>query len=168
MRLSATIGALLCLFVFAGCTQPLASNVPDKKPDQENPPAIDPETEHGHGEIGPHQGELIELGLGDYLAELVHDAAGQTVTIYLFDSRADKVVPCDSQQVVINLKVGDKPEQFLLPAKPDAGDPAGKSSRFQLKDEKLTAALDKPSNQARINVNIKGRPYTGEIEQHVH
>jgi hypothetical protein len=168
MRFSAIIAALLSLLLVAGCTQPLASKLPKKKPAEQQQPAPDPETEHGLGEIGPHRGELIELGLGDYHAELVHEDATQTVTVYLLDSRADKVVPCDSQQAVINLKVGDKLEQFLLPAKPDQGDPAGKSSRFQLQDERLTTALDKPSSQARININIKGIRYSGEVEQHVH
>ena len=65
----------------------------DQKPD-----------DHAHPEHGPHEGMLIELGKEEYHAELVHDDAAGTVTIYLLDGSAKNAVPITPEEVVINLK----------------------------------------------------------------
>ena len=45
---------------------------------------------HDHPEEGPHHGHLIELGGGEYHAELTHDDATKTVAIYLLGKDAKK------------------------------------------------------------------------------
>jgi len=44
---------------------------------------------HAHASGGPHGGSMLELG--EYHAELVHDDAAGTVTVYILDGAAAKV-----------------------------------------------------------------------------
>jgi hypothetical protein len=65
---------------------------------------------HAHPTEGPHHGALIELGREDYHAELVHDDATNTVTIYMLDGAAKDAVAIDAKQLTVNLLVGGKPQ----------------------------------------------------------
>src|SRR5688572_31002168 len=44
------------------------------------------ESGHPHAEHGPHHGQLIDLGHGEYHAEVVHDDTTDTITVYVLDS----------------------------------------------------------------------------------
>lgn len=139
----------------------------DKKPAAKKP-ASKEEHGHAHASQGPHQGALIELGEEEYHGEIVVDEKAHVVTIYVLDSHAKDAVPIEATEVVINLKHGDKPEQFKLKAAPQKTDPKGKSSRFSLKDVELTHDLDHAQSQLRIK--IAGKSYVGKIvlEDHDH
>ena len=119
--------------------------------------------DHAHPSEGPHHGVLVELGKEEYHAEVVHDDKEGIVTVYLLDSSAKKAVTTDAAEVVINVKHGDKPEQFKLPAQPDTGDAAGASSRFVLKDKELIEHLDEKDAAASLQVTIGGNPFSGKI-----
>lgn len=120
--------------------------------------------EHAHPTEGPHHGSLIELGNEEYHAELVHDDAAGTVTIYLLDSAAKAVVPVDAKQLQINLSHDGEAEQFELLATPEAGDPPGKASKFVSSDAELAEELDHEGVQAQLVVSIAGKQYRGTIE----
>jgi len=120
--------------------------------------------EHDHPTEGPHQGSLIELGNEEYHAELVHDDAAGTVTIYLLDSAATVAVPVDAKQLQINLSHDGEAEQFELLATPEAGDPPGKASKFVSSDAELAEELDHEGVQAQLVVSIAGKQYRGAIE----
>ena len=127
------------------------------------------ETAHEHHhEHGPHGGHIIELGEEEYHAELAHDEAAKTVTIYLLDKTAKVAVPIADPEIVLNLVVDGQPLQVKLAAAPQEGDPAGHSSRFSLADEKVLEALEAPKTTGRLNVTIGGKSYTGAVEHHEH
>lgn len=154
----------LSLFAF-GCG-------PGMKVDS-NPPAkpADDHREHAHGEHGPHQGEIIELGKEEYHAELCHDEKTKKVTIYLLDKEAKKAVTIGDKEITFNLVAGAAPQQFKILAVPQAADAAGQSSRFELVDEKLCDLVGTKGSKARLNVTINGTPYSGEYtveEDHAH
>jgi hypothetical protein len=87
------------------------------------------------------------------------------VTVYLLDGSAKTAVPIDAGDVTINLSHEGKAEQFKLPASPDAGDPAGKSSRFVSQEKQHIAQdLDAKGSAAKLVVTINGKQYTGKIE----
>src|SRR3712207_2284723 len=95
--------SFLCLFaavmgiaLLSGCQE----NQAGKSGGQSGSGAA-PEGEHAHehGEKGPHGGQLIELGKGDYHAELVHDDAAQRITIYVLDEKAAKPVPIKQKEL---------------------------------------------------------------------
>lgn len=126
------------------------------------PPGAD-DHGHAHPTEGPHHGDLVELGNEDYHAEIVHGDGGE-ITIYVLDSAAKAAVPIDATEVAINLTHDGEAEQFKLPATPDSGDAAGKSSRFTLKDEHLAEDLDAEGTIAKLVLTINGKQYSGKIE----
>lgn len=125
-------------------------------------------TDDDHHHEGPHGGHVIDLGNGAYHAELTHDDATKSVAIYLLDANLKKPVTTAEKEITINLTVDGKPQQYTLPAAPQADDPEGQSSRFELKDDKLVDAWDAPKSTGRVTVNIGGKPYTGDIDAHEH
>jgi hypothetical protein len=135
-----------------------AAAEPAKKPE-----AKAPANEHDHPDEGPHGGALIELGEEEYHAEVVLDDKTHSVIIYVLGANAKDAVPIDAPEVVINLKHGDKPEQFKLKASPAKTDPKGKSSRFAVKDEDLMHDLHHKDAQARLRLKIGGKSFSGPI-----
>ncbi len=83
----------------------------------------------------------------------------------MLDSSAREAVPVDASEVTINIVREGKPEQFKLAAKPDAGDPAGKSSRFTLADAELVSHIDDEHATPKLSLTISGIPYRGEIRR---
>lgn len=136
------------------------------------PPAPASETtkaEHDHPSEGPHHGILVELGTtGEYHAEVAHDDATKTVTIYLLGKDAKTPVAIEEPELTLNLVVAGEPLQAKFPASPQEGDPPGKSSRFALMDEKVLEAHDAEKTTGKLNVTIEGTQYTGTLENHGH
>jgi len=156
----AGLASLLSLAVLGGCKPAAPATEPKSAV-----PAKAEHAEHDHPTEGPHHGDLVELGNEEYHAEIVHGDGGD-ISIYVLDSHAEKAVPIEAAEVVINLTHDGKAEQFKLPATPDAGDPAGKSSKFSLKDEELASDLDKEGTAAKLVLSINGKSFTGKIEHH--
>ena len=152
----------LATFILAGCGE---TNSPGNPPAGANAGAADEYDNHAHEHPteGPHHGDLVELGNEAYHAEIVHSEGGE-VTIYILDGSAKQAVPIDASEVTINLTHDGEAEQFKLPSAPDAADPAGKSSRFTLKDEHLIEDLDAEGTVAKVVITINGKQYTGKIE----
>lgn len=111
---------------------------------------------------------LVELGSEEYHAEVVHDDASGAVTVYLLDSSAKKPVTSDAKEITINLKHGDKPEQFKLAAQPQDGDAAGQSSRFAITDKELAEHLHEAATQPCLSLTVGGQPYSGAIPHESH
>jgi len=123
---------------------------------------------HDHADEGPHGGHLIELGKGDFHAELHHDDATHTVTIYLLDAKAKGPVAIADSELTLNLVAGGKPQQFKLAAAPQPGDPEGQASAFAITDEQALAAVEGDGTTGRLTVTIEGKTYNGNLEHHKH
>jgi hypothetical protein len=162
------VAACGSLLAFLGCEKPGAQAPAPEASGEHQHDEAGHEHEHGHATEGPHHGHLIELGEEEYHAELLHDDATHTVTIYLLDSSAKQGVPISAESVTINLVASGKPQQFTLKAAPDSKDPAGQASRFELSDENLIEALEAESAKGRLNVTIGDKSFTGEIEHAAH
>lgn len=124
--------------------------------------------DHDHDEEGPHGGHLLELGKGDYHAELHHDDATHTITIYLLDEKAKDPVAIADPELTLNLVADGKPQQIKLAAAPQPGDPAGQASAFAITDEQAHAALESDGVTGRLNVTIEGKSYSANLEHHKH
>lgn len=119
--------------------------------------------EHEH-EHGPHDGHVIELGDEEYHAELVFDGASRKITIYVLDAALKNAVAIEQSEISLNLTVDGKPVQLKLAAAPQEGEADGKSSRFELAGEQLPEAIhDEEDIAGRLNLDIAGKPYVGEI-----
>ena len=123
---------------------------------------------HSHASEGPHHGSLIELGREDYHAELVHDDATDTVTVYILDASATKSVPITAQQLTLNMRAAGKPQQFTLVARPQQGEGGGSASAFTARSKELCAAIDARGATGRLNVEIGGKVYVGKVGGHAH
>jgi hypothetical protein len=153
--------AFIATMVFSGCnSSPQSASKADKDDHAHEAGA--------HPEEGPHHGHLIELGQEEYHAELTHDDATKTVSIYLLDKEAKESVAIADVEIVLNIVVDSKPLQVKLAAAPQDGDAAGKSSRFSIVNEDVLEALEAPTTTGRLNVSIGGKSYVGKVEHHDH
>lgn len=159
--------AVTCgLAVMTGCgeaTKPAAKPAPEIGHHEGDGHADHDAHATGHPEAGPHNGHLIELGKEEYHAELLHDDATHTITLYMLDGSAKKMVPVAEKDLTVNLVVEGKPTQFKIPATPQPDDPSGQSSRFELVDETLCKSLDDPKSKARLVVTIDGKQFSGDM-----
>lgn len=159
----------MAAFTIVGCQDP-AEPIGGDAPVSELPPGtMDDHSghdhdEHAHPSEGPHHGDLVELGNEEYHAEVVHNEEAGTLEIYILDGTATKQVAIDATELTINVSHDGKPEQFVLAAKPDEGDDAGKSSRFVSDDKELAEHLDEEDTNPRMVVKINGKSYRGEIK----
>ncbi|MEX2139098.1 MAG: hypothetical protein WD894_07550 [Pirellulales bacterium] len=160
--------AALGLAAFVGCGD--TKQTADK--DGKSPPTKQQakQHEHEHEHEGPHGGHVIELGGGGYHAELTHDDQTKVFGVYLLDGDAKKPITSEDKELVVNLTVAGEPQQYTLTAAPQAGDPEGQSSRYELKDEKLVEAWDAPKTKGRLRINLGGKSYAGDIDaaEHAH
>jgi hypothetical protein len=160
--LSRIIGLLLVVCLIGGCGKGQSAAPAGEAHDHE---------EHSHADEGPHGGHIIELGTEQYHAELIHEAETNRVGVYLLGSDAKTPAPIDAASVTINVRVEGNPEQYILPAVPQPGEPAGKSSYFELVSEplhKVVAGQSESKAMARLSINIEGKPYSGLIETDAH
>lgn len=141
--------------LLAGCGGPTA-------------PPVKPEAGHAHPDHGPHEGHLIELGNEEYHAELTHDDATKTITIYLLGPDAKTAVASPDPELTLNLVAGSEQIQVKLAAAKQDGDPEGQASKFTAVDEKGLEALEAEKTTGHLNVNIGGKPYRGKIEHDDH
>jgi hypothetical protein len=155
------VSLLVISLTLLGC----GTNAPNPKPNEVN---HGKEPAHAHPSEGPHHGHLIELGKEEYHAELTHDDATHTVTVYLLDGAAKKSVPIEEKELTLNMVVDGKPSQFKLAAMPEDSDPEGQASRFSLSDEGLLEAVESEKATGRLTVKIKGKSYSGNVEHQEH
>ena len=163
-----------CCSVFAvvglvatGCTKPSGDDASNATTHAAQDDHDDHEghDDHGHPSEGPHGEPLIELGNEEYHAELVHDDATDTITIYMLDSSATKPVVVLEDAVTINAMIDGKPSQFKLTGV-DVVD--GTASAFEIVSEELHEAIEDESGKPRLNVAIDGKSFVGQIQHHDH
>src|SRR6202011_847954 len=115
---------------------------------------------------GPHGGHLVELGEEEYHAEVVYDAKGAKVTVYLLDSTAKKPAPTDAKEITLTLTIDGNPQSLPAKAAAEAGDPAGKSSRFELvgNADVKSHVKDEEDLKGTVTAAVGGTTFTGEIK----
>lgn len=119
--------------------------------------------DHAHPTEGPHGGELVELGDEEYHAELLHDEAAGTVTVYLLDAAAVAAADTDATELTVNLSHEGERKTFVLTPEPQDGDAEGRASKFVSTDAALGEELDHGHDDAKLMVKIDDRAYSGSI-----
>jgi len=114
--------AFVAAIGLAGCTGE-TKEAPKAEGEHHEGDGHDHGHEHGHATEGPHHGHLIELGNDEYHAELTHDDATKTITIYLLGKDAVTPVAIADAELALNLVSAGKPLQVKLAAAPQASDP---------------------------------------------
>ncbi len=164
MKLAVMTLSVVASIVLVGCGSSTEAPKTSAQADHHDEHSHAHGDEHGHAEEGPHHGSLIELGNEEYHAELVHDDASGTVTIYLLDSSAKAAVPIDATEIRVNLSHDGEAEQFTLAASPQSSDPSGKASRFVSTESELAEDLDHEGVEAKLVVTVGKKQYRGTID----
>lgn len=125
--------------------------------------ALGDEHGHQHPTKGPHGGAIVELGDEELHAEVLHDDAAGTVTVYLLDGEVKRYMTIASPEIVINVRHNKKAVQFKLKAKPQSSDRDGRSSRFEVKNQQLVELLDAHDAEAQLKLVVGKRSYVGKI-----
>ena len=118
---------------------------------------------HDHATEGPHHGLLMELGAGEFHAELVRGR--DWATVYILDATATVASPIDQLQILMNVTSKTQGTQFVLKASPEKSDPANCSSRFVTADQQLVDALTSKDCSCRISLLHAGIPYGAVIPE---
>ena len=137
-----------------------------KADDLKKAPAVHEEhSDHGHDAKGPHGGSLVELGADEFHAEIVLDHDAHALRVFVLGKDAKTAEPTTATEVVIALEGKDP---LTLKAAPQEGDGKGKSSRFELIDEKLIdAILDAKFLHGDLRIAIGDKPFSGHIHTHL-
>ena len=149
----------LCLVGLPGCSKPKTSGQVAVTPHH-----------HSHGiSRGLHGGYIIGLDIENYHAELTHDDKTKKVGVYVLGEDAATVAPIEAKAVTVNVLIGDKPFEYTLPAVVQPGDPAGKSSYFELVSEPLLAIVtgragSAPNVDVELSIAIDGKPRLGDVD----
>ena len=115
---------------------------------------------HHHAEVGPHGGPLADWGGAIHL-EVVTDRDAGAVTVYVLDRWARKPKPIDAGALTLTLKTDPETAVRLEPA-PDAGGPAGRSSRFTGRHPALTAGA---KLSGTVSGTAGGKSSSGDVSQ---
>jgi hypothetical protein len=118
---------------------------------------------HQHPDGGPNKGELLEIGHGEYHAELVLKEATKEITIYLLDGKAKGYVAINAPSLVVNFKRGGRPVQVKLAAIPQEIDEKGFSSRFGIKSAELMDSLHDANASPRFAIRIANKSYVANL-----
>jgi len=118
---------------------------------------------HSYEAQGPHDGELMEVGKGEYHVEVVIEEKKKQISVYLLDKTAKSYIAIDAPFLAINLKIGGKPAQFKLKPVPQEIDQPGFSSCFGVASPELIDALHDSHSDARLALKITSKPYVVRI-----
>lgn len=144
-----------------------------KTPDKPNGAKTNGDDHADHPLHGPNGGHVAELasaaakGKEDYHAEWLHDDESGLVTVFLLDAKL-KEIGIDAEVLTIDVKAGDKSEQYLLKAANRTDGDMPTATRFELTNQKLATILAADVIDAVILVKIKDEEYSGKIVQHKH
>jgi hypothetical protein len=154
---------LVGLGLTAGCG-PTATAPKGTAPADKAGAKVDKE-DHAHG-AGPHGGAIGDWGGGKYHVEFTVDHDTKEATVYILGSNAKKAAPIkakDGQIAASVTGVKDKETfEVILKAVPQEGDPAGTSSRFVGKHDKIGVVQE---FEGTVTGENDGTPYTGKFKE---
>lgn len=118
---------------------------------------------HEHAVAGPHGGQILELGVDQYHAEVVIDEKKDLVTVYILDGEAKEETAIDLPAIHVNVRLAGKPVQFALPAVRSSNDGQGPASCFRLKSPRLIEALHAEHANPRLALRIGKKSFVAKI-----
>jgi hypothetical protein len=120
---------------------------------------------HDHGETGPHDGLLIELGNDEYHAEFLPDHAKKQATVWILDKKAKNPVPVKASTVSLTITNVTPPLKVALKAEPEKGETPEMASRYVGTDDKFGVEME---FKGTVSVEINGKQYTQDFEEKAH
>ena len=152
-------GLALMLAVGCGKTEPPAGK-----------PAASATADHGDHKhaghaAGPHEGTLADWGGGKYHVEFTVDHGKQETAVYILGGDEKTAAPVKAKDGKLLLSISQPAFQVELTAVPQSGDPAGTSSCFVGKHEKLGVVQEFAGT---ISGEVDGTPYVADFKEEPH
>jgi hypothetical protein len=102
-------------------------------------------------------------------AEITADVQNGTLTLTTLGADAETIQPVKAEAINLVMQHGNHVDKFTFAALPQAGDPAGTSSRFSVKSVHLTKAVfGKAGRSAELLLTLDGKPLLGRVEESHH
>jgi len=102
-------------------------------------------------------------------AEITVDVQNGTLTLITLGADAETIQPVKAEEIKLVMQHGNHVDKFTFAALPQAGDPAGTSSRFSVKSVHLTKAVfGKAGRSAELLLTLDGKPLLGRVEESHH
>ena len=102
-------------------------------------------------------------------AEITADVQNGTLTLITLGADAETIQPVKAEEIKLVMQHGNHVDQFTFAAIPQAGDPAGTSSRFSVKSVHLTKVVfGKAGRFAELLLTLDGKPLLGRVEESHH
>ena len=151
----------IAVLVLVGCSD---SN--ENKSTQQS----DPHADHEHAEVGPHHGQLVELGHEEYHAEWTFDNSSGKVTIYLLDAEAKEEVTTTAEKITVKATRGKITNSYELAAINTSDTEPPATSQFQVVNAEMLELIKLVDHgiKATLSVSIDGKQYTGSFEHLPH
>jgi len=115
---------------------------------------------HAHDELGPHGGEVLDLGNGAYHLEILHDHEGGSMRVWVLDGALKETLRVPAP--VVNLVTKGGPVQLTLSA--ESPDAEGRALEWRGAHEGLKA----DPWDGRIVLAIGGKTYQSPLEGEAH
>jgi hypothetical protein len=162
----------VCLFM-AGCGNPSekgSHDATEAAAPGDSVSGADSKGEHAHqhGAKEPSNVVLIDLGGGQYQAELIHDEAVHRLTVHLLNAQTQQPVEADGTKAMLQVFHDGEFVDYQLDS--TAGDaPAVSNSEFTIVDETLSDTLSASDTlRGRLKISIGGKLLTGIVQGHIH
>lgn len=124
-------------------------------------------SDHGHGEAGPHGGDIVELGDEGFHAEVVVTHGDKDeIAVHVLGGDAKTAKPIAATEIVLSFKHGDKVEEFKLAATKQEGDAEGQASLFKLESEEAMEELHE-HGEGTLTIKVGDKTLTGTVK-HAH
>ena len=118
---------------------------------------------HGHTELGPNNGHIIDLGRAhEYHAELLEDFDSNTITVFMHDG-ALKPMKIAQEKITLVLTAGEKASSFELSAIE-----AGEGSAFRSDDASVMKMIESGTVNGKLRVTIEDKPFSGTFVHEPH
>ena len=102
-------------------------------------------------------------------AEITVDVQNGTLTLITLGADAETIQPVKAEEINLVMQHGNHVDKFTFAALPQAGDPAGTSSRFSVKSVHLTKSVfGKAGRFAELLLTLDGKPLLGRVEESHH
>ena len=102
-------------------------------------------------------------------AEITADVQNGTLTLITLGADAETIQPVKAEAINLVMQHGNHVDKFTFAAIPQAGDPAGTSSRFSVKSVHLTKAVfGKAGRSAELLLTLNGKSLLGRVEESHH
>lgn len=143
----------------AGCGDKPAGNFKEFNAHDVKPAPAD----HGHGDKGPHGGDVVELEGDELHAEVVLNEDEDEIAVHILGGDAKTAKAIEAKEIELSFVHGDMVEKFPLVATKQDGDAEGQASLFKVKNEDAMEELHH-HGKGTLTIVLGEKKITGTVK----